>query len=200
MDASSACACPLGSHADNGVGIYSGGDFIGIYESICPLNCVGLSHACFVPELDVCVCISFLPDDTFSNKDKKDSYNWRHLEVFGGYPVLHSSKIYRNQSDVAKKRTIIGDKKTDDLVAPAAIMMNKILQHRIIDDFDMKEHHKTVLDPSYCNITKAKRNKLSMKRMNRELHGLMKGIKCLVYKCTGKYRIRIGLERIHHMN
>ena len=69
-------------------------------------------------------------------------------------------KIYRYQSDVAKKRTSIGDNRTDDLVAPAACMMNKILQHRIIDDFDMKEHHKTVLDPSYCNITKVEREKI----------------------------------------
>jgi hypothetical protein len=42
-------------------------------------------------------------------------------------------------------------------VAPAACMTDKILQHRIIDDFDMEQHHKTVLDPSYCDVTKANR-------------------------------------------
>jgi hypothetical protein len=36
-------------------------------------------------------------------------------------------------------------------------MTDKILQHRIIDDFDMEQHHKTVLDPSYCDVTKANR-------------------------------------------
>jgi len=57
MDASSACACLYGSRADVGVGVYSD-----ICESVCPLNCVGVSNACFVFELDVCACVSFLPD------------------------------------------------------------------------------------------------------------------------------------------
>ena len=57
MDASSACACLYESRADVGVGVY--GD---ICESVCPVNYVGVSNACFVPELDVCVCVSFLPD------------------------------------------------------------------------------------------------------------------------------------------
>ena len=40
-------------------------------------------------------------------------------------------KIYRYQSDVAKKGTSIEDEKTDDLVAPAACIMNKILLENV---------------------------------------------------------------------
>jgi len=76
------------------------------------------------------------------------------------WPSTATIKVFRYQSAEVKKRTSIGDKRTDDLVAPAACMTNKIVQHRIIDDFDMEEHHKSVLDPSYCNITKAKREKI----------------------------------------
>lgn len=76
------------------------------------------------------------------------------------WPSTANIKVFRFQSAEVKKRTSIGDKRTDDLVAPAACMTGKIVQHRIIDDFDMKEHHKSVLDPSYCNITKVEREKI----------------------------------------
>mmetsp|Transcript_16630 Transcript_16630/g.31497 ORF Transcript_16630/g.31497 Transcript_16630/m.31497 type:complete len:483 (+) Transcript_16630:279-1727(+) len=73
-------------------------------------------------------------------------------------PVTAKVRVFRYQSDEVKKRTRLGDTRTDDLVAPAACMMNKIVQHRIIDEYDMEEHHRTVLDPSYCNVTKVKRD------------------------------------------
>jgi len=73
------------------------------------------------------------------------------------WPSTASMKVFRYQSDEVKIRTRTGDKRKDDLVAPAACMTDKILQHRIIDDFDMEQHHKTVLDPSYCDVTKANR-------------------------------------------
>jgi len=76
------------------------------------------------------------------------------------WPSTASVKVFRYQSDEVKIRTRTGDKKKDDLVAPAACMTNKIVQHRIIDGFDMEEHHKTVLDPIYCNVTKAKREQI----------------------------------------
>lgn len=75
-------------------------------------------------------------------------------------PVTARVKVFRYQSDEVKKRTRLGDPRTDDLVPPAACMMHKIVQHRIIDEYDMEEHHKSVLDPSYCNVTKVKRDEL----------------------------------------
>lgn len=74
------------------------------------------------------------------------------------WPFTAKVKVFRYFSDEMKKRVRLGSKKTDDVVAPAACMTNKIVQHRIIDEFDMEEHHKSVLDPSYCNVTKATRN------------------------------------------
>jgi Galactosyltransferase. len=75
-------------------------------------------------------------------------------------PVTAKVKVFRYQSDEVKKRTRLGDTRTDDLVPPAACMMNKIVQHRIIDEYDMEEHHETVLDPLYCNVTRVKRDQL----------------------------------------
>jgi hypothetical protein len=46
-------------------------------------------------------------------------------------------------------------------------MMHKIVQHRIIDEYDMEEHHKSVLDPSYCNVTKVKRDELIQRMKDR---------------------------------
>ena len=73
------------------------------------------------------------------------------------WPSTAAVKVFRYKSDEAKKRTQTGDKRNDDLVAPGACMSGKIVQHRIIDDEDMEDHHKTVLDPTYCEVTKEKR-------------------------------------------
>ena len=81
------------------------------------------------------------------------------------WPSTASIKVFWYKSNEVKKRTRAGDKRITDLVAPHACMVDKILQHRIIDDFDMEEHHKTMLDPSYCNGTKAKREQV-IKGMN----------------------------------
>ena len=48
----------------------------------------------------------------------------------------------------------------EDLVLPAACMTNKIVQHRISSRDDMMDHHRTVLDPKYCNVTMSKRKKI----------------------------------------
>jgi hypothetical protein len=91
------------------------------------------------------------------------------------WPSTASIKVFRYKSNEVKKRTRAGDKRITDLVAPHACMEDKIVQHRIIDDFDMEEHHKTMLDPSYCNVTKAKREKnIKGKNEERELNGLVK--------------------------
>ena len=76
------------------------------------------------------------------------------------WPSTARVKVFRYKSEEVKKRTRTGDKRTDDLVAPAACMTDKIVQHRIIDDFDMEEHHKSVLDPAYCEVTKKKREEI----------------------------------------
>jgi len=76
------------------------------------------------------------------------------------WPTTARVNVNRFQSEEVKLRTRTGDKRTDDLVAPAACMKKKIVQHRIIDDFDMEEHYKAVLDPSYCDVTNAKRDKI----------------------------------------
>ena len=76
------------------------------------------------------------------------------------WPSTSKVKVFRYKSDELAKRVRLGDKNRDDVVAPYACMKNKIVQHRIIDDFDMEEHFKAVKDPSYCDITKAKRDKI----------------------------------------
>lgn len=76
------------------------------------------------------------------------------------WPSTAKVKVFRYKSDEMKKRVRLGDKNTKDVVAPYACMANKIVQHRIIDEFDMEEHFKTMKDPTYCDVTRARRDKI----------------------------------------
>jgi len=67
------------------------------------------------------------------------------------YVLKDRFHIDRYFSAEARNRVRIGDKHSDDLVPPPACMKNKIMQHRIIDEEDMKNYHQTVLDPEYCH-------------------------------------------------
>ena len=73
------------------------------------------------------------------------------------WPSTAKVKVFRYKSDEMKKRVRLGDHRRDDVVAPYACMDHKIVQHRIIDDLDMEEHYKTMLDPAYCDVLKEKR-------------------------------------------
>ncbi len=66
----------------------------------------------------------------------------------------------RYGSKEAHRRTKEGDKNTDGLVPIAACMTERILQHRVINEIDMEELHKTVVDPEYCKITRRKRREI----------------------------------------
>jgi len=74
------------------------------------------------------------------------------------WPTTAKVNVDRYHSDEAKLRTRSDDKRSNDLVAPPACMNNKIVQHRIINDNDMKEYHKAVLDPGYCDVKKNEYN------------------------------------------
>jgi len=53
---------------------------------------------------------------------------------------------YRTDSDEEKERVREGMPKIDKSKLPRPDMNNRIVQHRIYDDWDMKEHHKIVMD------------------------------------------------------
>ena len=83
------------------------------------------------------------------------------------WPTTAKVTVDRYNSKEAKMRTRVGDKRTDDLVAPPVCMKNKLVQHRIIDDHDMQEYHKSVLNPTYCDIKKAEHHVLVQKKRKR---------------------------------
>jgi hypothetical protein len=66
-------------------------------------------------------------------------------------------KVTRYDSKEAKTRTQMNDRSTDNLVPITACMTGRIVQHRVIDTYDMEELHKTVLDPEYCKTTRRRR-------------------------------------------
>mmetsp|Transcript_14842 Transcript_14842/g.15028 ORF Transcript_14842/g.15028 Transcript_14842/m.15028 type:complete len:80 (+) Transcript_14842:112-351(+) len=65
-------------------------------------------------------------------------------------PTTAKVSTDRFTSRKMKKRPGAGDTRVDDEIRPAACMTGKLLQHRIIDDKDMQDHHMSVLDPHYC--------------------------------------------------
>ena len=73
------------------------------------------------------------------------------------WPSTGKVKVDRYKSEEARLRTRMGNKNVDDLIAPAACMKNTIVQHRIIDEDDMRDHHEAALDEAYCDITKERR-------------------------------------------
>lgn len=78
-------------------------------------------------------------------------------------------KLHRYTSNEAKMRIRLGQSLDDDLLpARPACMTGRVVQHRIFSELDMIDHHRTVLDPSYCNVTKAKRA-LQLKRRKERL-------------------------------
>ena len=87
-----------------------------------------------------------------------------HLAERCGYPpsntISGEIKVSRYDSMEAKKRTKTGDKRRDNLVPITACMTGRIVQHRVLDEEDMEELHKTVLDPEYCKVTRRKRGKV----------------------------------------
>jgi len=75
-------------------------------------------------------------------------------------------KIDRYESKEARERVRKGDTTIDNLIPIAACMTGRIVQHRVIDADDMKELHRTVLDPNYCRETRSRRNKMIAKMEN----------------------------------
>jgi hypothetical protein len=69
-------------------------------------------------------------------------------------------KISRYDSDEANRRVRMGDENKDGLVPIETCMTGKIVQHRVIDEIDMKELHKAVVNPKkYCKIYRRRRRK-----------------------------------------
>merc|ERR1740124_1202648 len=56
---------------------------------------------------------------------------------------------YRVNSEEERKKVTLNKGKLDDKSLPTADMTDKIVQHRIHSDYDMKQHHEAVLDPNY---------------------------------------------------
>jgi len=59
--------------------------------------------------------------------------------------------LYRTQSTEEKNRVKEGLPKIDKSKLTRPVMMNRIVQHRIYDEWDMMEHHKIVVDPARYN-------------------------------------------------
>ena len=59
--------------------------------------------------------------------------------------------LYRTNSEEEKERVRDGLAKIDKKKLTRPIMLNRIVQHRIYDEWDMKEHHKIVMDPKKYN-------------------------------------------------
>jgi hypothetical protein len=55
--------------------------------------------------------------------------------------------LYRTDLQEEKDRVKYGLAKIDKSKLTKPIMLNRIVQHRIYDDWDMEEHHKLVMDP-----------------------------------------------------
>jgi len=60
-------------------------------------------------------------------------------------------KLHRHTSKWAKQHIALG-KSQEHLLASPVCMTEKVLQHRIINEVDMRNHYRTVLDPSYCDV------------------------------------------------
>ena len=73
------------------------------------------------------------------------------------WPSTGKVRVDRYQSEEARLRTRMVNTNVQDLIAPPACMKDTIVQHRIIDENDMMDHHMTVLDESYCEVTKQRR-------------------------------------------
>ncbi len=70
-------------------------------------------------------------------------------------PIMVEKKrwinLYRTELEEEKERVREGMPKIDKAKLTRPIMLNRIVQHRIYDEWDMKEHHKIVLDPVRYN-------------------------------------------------
>ena len=134
-------------------------------ELIFPRYCQGAGFAISRKFLECAVCQQHIANVRFMPfEDVAVGMLAERCGVDPECPTTAIVNLFRYQSKKARKRTRTGDERTDDLVAPAACMTNKIVQHRIIDDFDMEEYHKSVLDPSYCDVTRAKREKIVLEK------------------------------------
>jgi len=58
-------------------------------------------------------------------------------------------RMYRIFSQEERNKVSLNKSQMDDESLPTADMTDKILQHRINSDHDMREHHKSVLNPNY---------------------------------------------------
>lgn len=75
--------------------------------------------------------------------------------------VTGEIKLSRFNSMEARESFNQNDKKQSAILVPLfACMTARIVQHRVIDEHDMEELHKTVKDPKYCKITGLKRAKI----------------------------------------
>ncbi len=59
--------------------------------------------------------------------------------------------LYRTNSEEEKDRVRDGLAKIDKSKLTRPVMLNRIVQHRIYDEWDMLEHHKVVMDPRKYN-------------------------------------------------
>lgn len=58
-------------------------------------------------------------------------------------------RMYRVDTPEERNQVTLNIGKLDDKSLPLADMANKIVQHRIHSDYDMKQHHKSMLDSNY---------------------------------------------------
>ena len=70
-------------------------------------------------------------------------------------------KLTRYDSKEARDHTKSSKEKDDEKFVPiTACMTTRIVQHRVLDEQDMEELHKTVQDPLYCKVTRRRRGKI----------------------------------------
>ena len=82
--------------------------------------------------------------------------------------------LYRTDSQDEKDRVKYGKSKIDKSKLTRPSMLNRIVQHRIYDEWDMKEHHKVVMDPKkYTKESKVKWYKEEEKKKRKVLGGLI---------------------------